>query len=124
MIADIWAKIMRFVDAATERSQRNIMPTENDRVWFERNKKSKNGWPRQYRVRESVASDHWVLKVGEHSPIGFITIITRNPPIAMAVVSAGEDMFGPVTNSDEYARMRLEHLTKELDEADAKRVSV
>ncbi len=99
------------------------MPTESDRVWFERNRKSKNGWQRLYRVRDSASSDHWVSQIGEHSPKGFITIITRNAPIMVAVLAVNEDLFGPVINSDEYARLRLDHLTKELEESNPKSVS-
>jgi hypothetical protein len=118
MTADIWAKIIRFVDTATERFRRNIHPTEGDRVWFDRNNKSNNGRPRRYRVRDSIASDHWVFKIGGHSPKGSITVISRSPP-TMAVLSAREDVFGYVINSDEYAMMRLQY---EIDQPDVRSV--
>ena len=119
MTPDIFAKIVRFMDIVTERFERNIMPTENDRVWFERNKRTNiNGWLRLYRVRESIATDHFVFQVLGASPKGSITIISRSPP-TIAVLKAKEDVFGPVVNSDQYATMRLQHLAKEIDEFNA-----
>jgi hypothetical protein len=118
MTPDIYARILRFVDTARERFERNIMRTEDDRAWFERNKKSQNGCPRHYRVRDTIPSDHWLFEIGEQSPKNFITIISRSPP-TIVIVQVGEDIFGTVINSDEYARMRWEHLEKEYQRRSA-----
>lgn len=120
----IAARIQRFIDTARERFERNIHPTEGDRAWFERNRRSKNSWPRRYRVRETIPSDHWLFKIGEKSPKGFITIISRDPPITMALVQAAEETFGPVVDSDEYARMRWDNLQKEHEQSGDKSVPV
>jgi hypothetical protein len=107
--AIVWAAVAAFLDRFQERRARRIPPTDDDRRWFERNKRSRNGWPRLYRVRPAESGDHWVFAVGGHSPQGFISIIRRDE-YRVAVVGIDEQRFGPVVNSDEYATMRMDAL--------------
>jgi hypothetical protein len=72
--ATMWAAVDAFLDRFQERRARRIPPTDDDRLWFERNKRSRNGWPRRYRVRPAKTGDHWVFAVGGHSPQGFIAL--------------------------------------------------
>jgi hypothetical protein len=105
--ATMWAAVDAFLDRFQERRARSIPPTDDDRLWFERNKRSRNGWPRRYRVRPAKTGDHWIFAVGEHSPRGFISIIRRDE-YWVAVLSADEQR-----DSDEYANLRMDALIAE-----------
>lgn len=107
-----WAQVARWLEVAEERFRAHIPPTDSDAKWFNRNRRSKNGWGRLYRVRASVASDHWPFALGLVKPNGFITIIRRDE-YWRAIVAADEARFGPVVDSDEYAGLRLQHLESE-----------
>jgi hypothetical protein len=107
--ATLWAAVDAFLDRFQERRARRIPPTDDDRLWFERNRRSRNGWPRLYRVRPTKTGDHWIFAVGGHSPQGFISIIRRDE-CWVAVLSADEQRFGPVVDSDEYANLRMDAL--------------
>jgi hypothetical protein len=98
-----------FLDRFQERRTRRIPPTDDDRLWFERNKRSRNGSPRRYRVRPAKTGDHWIFAVCGHSPQGFISIIRRDE-YRVAVVGLDEQRLGPVVDGDEYATMRMDAL--------------
>ena len=107
--ATMWAAVDAFLDRFQEQRARRIPPTDDDRRWFERNKRSRNGWPRRYCVGPARTSDHWIFSVGGHSPQGFISIIRRDE-YWVAVLAADEQRFGPVVDSDEYANLRMDAL--------------
>jgi hypothetical protein len=101
-----YSKVSRWVDMNAARFRAHVPPTDNDAEWFRRNRRSRDGWPRTYRVRASVASDHWIFELGFAKPSGFLTIV-RNYEFWRAIVAIDADTLGPVVDSDEYARMRL-----------------
>ena len=98
-MSELCIEIERWLEANAARFERHIPPTESDRDWFVRNRKSHNGWPRLYRVRDSIKSDHYVFDLCGVSPAGCLTII-RGEQYWRAIVSAAEDRFGPVVDSD------------------------
>jgi hypothetical protein len=104
-----YAKVSQWLDVNAARFQARVPPTDDDQKWFHRNRKSKNGWPRLYRVRKSVASDHWIFDLGLVAPDGCITIV-RNHEFWRAIVSVDADKFGPPVDTDEYCRLRLCHV--------------
>jgi hypothetical protein len=103
------AEIARWNEMRDARTAARIPPTDHDHKWFQKNRKSKDGWPRQFHVRPAIKSDHWAFLFGYVKPDGFITII-RNYEFRYAVVAADEANFGPMVDSDAYANMRLAHL--------------
>jgi hypothetical protein len=44
--ATMWATVDAFLDCFQERRARRIPPTDDNRLWFEQSKRSRNGWPR------------------------------------------------------------------------------
>jgi hypothetical protein len=99
-------QVARWIAVAEDRFQARIPPTDDDQKWFQRNKRSRNGWARLYRVRPALASDHWLFDFKLAKPEGYITIV-RNYEFWRAVIAIETEKFGPIVNSDEYARMRL-----------------
>jgi hypothetical protein len=104
-----YAQVFHWLAVNEERFQARVAPTNDDQKWFQRNKRSRDGWPRLYRVRPALMSDHWVFDLGLVKPTGFLTII-RGGEWWRAIVASGESEFGPVVDSDDYARMRLQHM--------------
>lgn len=101
-----YVQVARWLDVSAQRFRASIPPTDDDAAWFKRNKRSRDGWPRTYRVRASIASDHWLFTLGLAKPEGYITII-RSGEWWRAIVAIDADKFGAIVNSDEYARLRL-----------------
>ena len=97
----------RLVALQAERLERRIPPTEDDRVWFSQNQKSKNGRPRRYRVRQSVVSDHPLFQIGGVDPSNFLTIVCGGEWWFVAVPKE-ENVFGPFVNDDNYASFRID----------------
>jgi hypothetical protein len=104
-----YVQVARWLDINAARFHAHIPPTDDDAKWFQRNKRSRNGWPRLYRVRPALMSDHWLFDFKLAKPAGFITIV-RNYEFWRAVMASRESEFGPVVDSDEYARLRLDHM--------------
>ena len=114
-------QVARWLDVAAERFRAGIPPTDDDAKWFRRNRRSRNGWPRMYRVRPSVAADHWGFALGYAKPDGFITIVRRDE-WWRAIMAINESEFGPVVDCDQYAGMRLQHMQEAQSHTDAERV--
>jgi hypothetical protein len=101
-----FAEYLRLEELAAARYRAGIPPTEDDRRWFERNRRANKGWPRRYRVRDSVATDAVEFMLGLADPKEFLTIV-RGGEWWLALVSRDEKTFGPIVNCDGYARLRL-----------------
>jgi hypothetical protein len=101
-----YVQVARWLDVSAQRFCAGIPPTDDDATWFKHNRRSNNGWPRLYRVRAAVASDHWIFTFRLAKPDNFITII-RGGVWWRAIVAVNADKFGAIVDSDEYARLRL-----------------
>jgi hypothetical protein len=109
-------KIAAWLETNESRFKQNIPPTEDDRRWFERHRTTPKRWARHFRVRDSIVSDHFVFEIFGASTEGFTTVI-QNHRYFRFVISAAPDKFGPVVDSDTYAKMRILELSKEIGEA-------
>lgn len=103
---------LRLSDIQEARYRRGVPPTEDDCQWFQRNRKSRDGWPRRYRVRPSVVTDHPAFGAGMVEHANYITIIVRSD-WSRLVIAKAEDKFGPVVNADEYAVLRIDEEIEE-----------
>lgn len=102
-------EIKRWREREATRYEARIPPTDSDAKWFQRNRRSRNGWPRRYRVRPAVKSDHWRFEFGYDSPASFLTIVC-NYQFWRAIVAVDEATFGPMVDCDEYAQLRINRL--------------
>jgi hypothetical protein len=107
-----YSQIAHWLAVAEERYAAKIPTNESDRSWFERNRRSKNGWPRKFHVRPTVADDHWAFYFGYAKPAGFLTIVAGDA-WWRAIVAINEDKFGPPVDDDKYAGWRLDALVRE-----------
>jgi hypothetical protein len=93
-----------------------IPPTESDRAWFERQARKNPG--RFWRVRPSVAADHWRFEILGEPTAGHITLITRDRFVRY-VLAINTERFGEPVDLNGYAVMRVEALAAERKRAAA-----
>jgi hypothetical protein len=107
------AEIKQFQETQKVRYELKIMPTEHDREWFEKNTRRafRHGGRRVFHVRPAVAFDHYAFCLAGNPVDDFITIVDRD--CRKYVLGRAEGRFGPVVDSDEYAYLRIDALSKE-----------
>jgi hypothetical protein len=102
------ANIARWLENDEQQFRAGVPLSEDDRQWF--------AWQpqRAYRVRPTRAADLWIFQFGHAEPTGHLTIIRRD--WWRAIVARDIAGFGPVTDSDAYAMMRIEALERAAEQ--------
>lgn len=98
-----------FEKLTQERRTRQIYPTEQDRKFFQGH--SKPGSLRQYHVRQATEFDTFELLIGLNKSLNFITVVSR-ATFYHWTLPLDVGRFGPVVNSDSYARFVLGDLER------------
>jgi hypothetical protein len=105
-----WNAIAQFRAARCERFVYGIL-TEADRRFFEKADnaaRTVSAGHRTFNVRPSIASDHYVFACAGLAVGAYVTIADRSG--RTFVVRKDTDWFGEVTNSDQYALLRIQAL--------------